>query len=169
MHKGITTPDPKRQKTELDEEQTLKKIESLSMSDGDEGNMEVDIEKKRKREESVKINKEVSNRKLDRKQDPNLRELPDIVKPLVNKNNEDYVVKGDGPCLLRTVSAHISGDEHEGLQYARNLNTHLATYRPYYKEKISADFPLLVTTSVKGETKLFHTCNEYFDWLAESK
>ena len=56
MHKGTTTQDPKRQKTELDEEQTLKKIESLSMSDGDEGNMEVDIEKKRKREESVKIN-----------------------------------------------------------------------------------------------------------------
>ena len=148
----------------------LKKQADQEKKDSEEeAFMDIEVEKKRKREESVKKNKPEKSKTPVTKRDPNIRELPDIVKPLVNKNDEEYVVKGDGPCLLRTVAAHISGYEHEGLQYARNLNTHLATYRPYYKEKISADFPLLVTISVKGETKLFHTCDEYFDWLAESK
>ena len=89
--------------------------------------------------------------------------------PLVKPNDEEYVVKGDGPCLLRTAAAHIGGDENGGLQLARDLNTHLAEYRPIYEEKISADFPLLVTIGVKGVTKLFNTCQEYFDWLAESE
>ena len=69
--------------------------------------------------------------KQKNKCDPNLRELPEIVKPLVNKNYEEYLVKGDGPCLLRTLAAHTGGHENGGLQAARDLNTHMAGYRSY--------------------------------------
>ena len=48
------------------------------------------------------------------KSDPNLRELPKSTKPLVAVGSKEYVIKGDGPCLLRTTAAHIPGDQDEG-------------------------------------------------------
>ena len=90
------------------------------------------------------------------------------VLPLVPKDSEEYVVRGDGPCLLRTTAAHTAGDEDEGPQIARNLNTHLSNYRYIYKEKISADFPLTIQIGVKGDTKTFKNSDDYFDWLQES-
>ena len=106
---------------------------------------------------------------VQKKRDPNLRELPEIVKPLVKKGSEEYIVKGDGSCMVRTTAANITGDEDNGPQLGRDLNTHLSNYREVYKEKISADFPLTITIGVKGETKQFNTSDEYFDWLQESK
>ena len=103
-----------------------------------------------------------------KKSDPNLRELPENVKPLVEKGSMEYIVKGDGPCLLRTTAAHVVGDANEGPKLARDLNTHLADYRGVYEEKIAADFPLTVTVGVKGETKIFENATEYFDWLQDS-
>ena len=44
--------------------------------------------------------------------------------PLVPKGSEEYVVRGDGPCLLRKTAAHMAGNEDEGLQLKRDLNTH---------------------------------------------
>ena len=63
------------------------------------------------------------------KRDPKLRDLPPIVKHLVPEGSEEYIVKGDGPCLLRTTAAHTTGDENEGPQLARDLNTHMSNYR----------------------------------------
>ena len=67
--------------------------------------------------------------------DPNLRELPNSVKALVEEESEEYVVKGDGSCLLRTAASHVLGDEDQGPQMARDLNSHLSNYRPVYEEK----------------------------------
>ena len=101
--------------------------------------------------------------------DPNLRNLPVSVKPLVEADSQEYVVKGDGPCFARTTAAHVYGDEDKGIELAMDLNTHLAEYRDYYEMKISADFSLKVTIGVKGESKVFQNSNEYFNWLQESK
>ena len=66
------------------------------------------------------------NSKCKIKRDPRLQELPKSVKPLVEVGSEEYVVKGDGPCLLRTTAAHTMGDENEGPQLARDKNTHMS-------------------------------------------
>ena len=105
----------------------------------------------------------------EKKRDPKIRELPEIVKPLVEKDSEEYMVKGDGMCLISTTAVHIAGDENEAKQLARDLNTHLSNYRPIYAEKISADFPLTVTKGVQGEYKIFENSQDYFDWLQESE
>ena len=87
----------------------------------------------------------------------------------MEEDSKEYVVKGDGPCFLRTAAAHTLGDENNGLGLSRDLNTHKSGYRNYYKDKISADFPLNITVGVKGEFKVFENADEYFDWLMESK
>ena len=70
---------------------------------------------------------------------------------------------------FKTTAAHIVGDEKFGPQIARNLNTHELEHRKYYKEKISADFPLTITIGVQGHYKTFENSSDYFDWLQESK
>ena len=87
----------------------------------------------------------------------------------MEENSKEFVVKGDGPCFLQTTAAHIFGDEDEGPQLARDLNTHQAEYRHIYEQKIIADFPMLVTIGISGETKQFATSTEYFNWLQESR
>ena len=78
--------------------------------------MDIDVEKKRKQEESVKENMKVDLEEV--KPDPRLCDLPDIITPMVD--SQEYVVKGDGPCLYRTAAAHTLGDEEEGPGLARN-------------------------------------------------
>ena len=78
-----------------------------------------DIKKKtlntsrRKKVAVRKNNRENEHTKEDKKdlknKDPNIKELPEIVKPLVKEESVEYVVVGDGPCLIRTASAHITG------------------------------------------------------------
>ena len=87
------------------------------------------------------------------KHDPNFKELPASVKPLVEEGSKEFIVKGDGPCFLRTTAAHTAGDEKSGPELARDLNTHQSMYRPIYEQKISADFPLKITVGVQGQFK----------------
>ena len=105
------------------------------------------------------------------KKDPNIKELPDIVKQVLEEESWEYVVKGDGPCLIRTTAAHTVGDQDHFEQLARDLNTHEADYRDEYMEKIKADFPMEVTIGIKGESKTFQKGeeNEFFDWLVVAK
>ena len=78
------------------------------------------------------------------------------MKKVIGEDRMEYVVKGDGPCLLRTTAAHLEGDEYKGIELARDLNTHLALNREVYKDKLSSsDFPMTVTIGVKGKTKTF--------------
>ena len=97
--------------------------------------------------------------------DPNIKELPDIVKHVLNEESFEYIVTGDGPCLIRTTAAHTKGDQDEFEQLARDLNTHEARYRNKYMKLIEADFLMKVTIGVKGETKTFKKGqeNEFFD------
>ena len=195
-HEENVSPDPKRYKAEqeLPVEDTLQILKSLTV--GGEEDMavtEIDTQKKRKREvlqnlnsnentakettevlETHKKDNLVENETCKKdnlvEKDPNLRSLPDEVKKILGDDNREYIVKGDGPCLLRTTAAHIEGDEDKGIEMARNLNTHLALNRELYKEKLSSiDFPMEVTIGVKGQTKSFSNSDEYFDWLQEAK
>ena len=190
-HALADSPEYKRIKVDITEE-ALNKMKSLSVSeeelskiesnkqdekilrkrmkeDSEEINceMDLDIDKKRKRESSKKTKKAVLSQKPENN-DPNLRELPASVKPLVEEGSQEYLVKGDGPCFLRTTAAHVVGDQREGPQLARDLNTHQAEYRTIYEEKVSADFPLSITIGVQGQEKTFENSNDYFNWLQES-
>ena len=54
-----------------------------------------------------------------REQDTNIKELPESVKHMVEEGSKEFIVKGDGPCFLRTTAAHIMGDAHKGPELAR--------------------------------------------------
>ena len=82
---------------------------------------------------------------------------------MVEENSQEYVVKGDGPCLYRIAAANTLGDEEEGPGLARNSNTHQSEYRNYYEKKIAADFPLTITIGMKGELKVFETPTDCHD------
>ena len=161
------------------EDETLKKLQYLSVSAVKTQNtsdiMDIDQERKRKRESNTKeesnevINNPTENLSAEKTKDPNLRKLPFSIQSIVEEGSEEYIVKGDGPCLLRTTAAHIYGDENEGPQLARDLNTHLSNNRDYNEEKISADFPLTVTVGINGEIAVFENSKDYFDWLKESR
>ena len=135
---------------------------------------------KRKRENNLKVttkNTTMNNKIISssdepkRSKDPNLRELPEAVMSLVEKGSLEYVVTGDGPCLLRTTAAHTEGGEEGGPQLGRDLNTHQGMYRDEYIEKIRHLFPLEITIGVNGESKRFDIGQEqdYFNWLVSSK
>ena len=174
----LLSPQPKKSKIEMEDE-TLKKLQYLSVSAVKTQNtsdiMDIDQERKRKRESNTKegsnevINKPTENLSAEKTKDPNLRKLPFSIQSIVEEGSEEYIVKGDGPCLLRTTAAHIYGDENEGPQLARDLNTHLSNNRDYNEEKISADFPLTVTVGINGEIAVFENSKDYFDWLQESR
>ena len=117
------------------EEKNAELVENLALrynTNTEKEQMDVDVEEKIMKQITMeKKNKEESIRK---NQDPNLRELPMAVKPFVEEASKEFVVKGDGPCLLRTTAAHVYGDEAEWPQIARDLNTHQADYRDIYVE-----------------------------------
>ena len=185
-HPQTISPDPKRYKANhvAPVEETLQRLKSLSV-EGEElmDVTEFEAQKKRKREipviatpnrskKTVKESPVVIDIKENEnvKTDPNLRDLPVEVKQIIGDDSKEYMVKGDGPCLLRTTAAHIEGDEDKGIELARDLNTHQALNREWYKEKLSSkDFPMTVTIGVKGEIKTFKNSDDYFDWLQESK
>lgn len=87
----------------------------------------------------------------------------------MQEGSKEYVVKGDWPCLPRTVAAHTGGDEDEGPRLGRMLNTHESQYRGIYEEKIDKEFTLSVTVGVSGETKQIENRQQDFDWLLESE
>ena len=64
---------------------------------------------------------------------------------------------GDGACCLNCLAAWILLDPKQGPILGRDMNTHIAEYRRYYKEKIS--FPLTVTLA-GGEIKVFQEGDE---------
>ena len=96
----------------------------------------------------------------------NVKELPPLVK-CKYPNSREFCVIGDGACCLNCLAAWILLDPKEGPKLGRDMNTHIAEYRRYYKEKIS--FPLTVTLA-GGEIKVFQEGDEdnFFDTLVSS-
>ena len=184
-HVEIKSPDSKKSKVASDEEETLQRMQSLSVSEKNlpdleenvvNGEMEIDADRKRKREEVVKEKSFKENHderstveitKTNYKNYPNIRNLPKQVQNIVSSGSKEAVVPGNGTCLIGTTAVHIEGDTENTKQLAMNLNTHIAMYRHKYLPKIEADFPLTVTIGVSGETKIFSKGQEqdFFDWL----
>ena len=164
----------KRKREELEEVLRKKSMEETKRKE----NMNHELNKKRKKKEKQK-HKEQNATKLQDKlnnetfkedkslfQKSNIKELPEKVKHL-HPDCLEYCVRGDGACCLNCLAAWIYLDETQGPQLGRDLNTHLAQYRPYYKDKLV--FPLTITvlggllrTFDKGEEE------EFFDYLLES-
>ena len=111
-----------------------------------------DLDKKRRRNDMDKEKKK--ERDLEKKEenkinDPvhlqqNVKNLPDAVKSL-HPDCLEFCVPGDGACCLNCLAAWIYLDFTQGPQLGRDLNTHLAQYREYYKNKLV--FPLTITVS----------------------
>ena len=171
----------KRQDEKVLNKRRLEEVEELKLSkrkeddDLQESNNKKSNSTRRKKIPIRKTNKgkELYNTiqpNLENK-DSNIKELPEIVKNLIEEPSFEYVITGDGPCLIRTTAAHIKGDQDDFVQLARDLNTHEAEYREKYVKLIEADFPMTVTIGVNGETKTFNKGqeNEFFDWLVDSK
>ena len=150
QHAEINSPDSKKSKIESEEEETLKKVNSLSVSESNhtdmkenvnEGNMEIDHERKRKRDEVAKEKpiEKTSNETTTTKRtlpvkinDPNTRSPPKQVQNVVSEGSKEAVVPGNGSCLIGTAVLHIEGDIENTPLLAKNLNTHMAMYREVY-------------------------------------
>ena len=122
-------------------------------------------------QKEVDIQNELKNSCKTKTTDPRVKDLPILVKEVVNNGSKEVESTGNGSCLIGTTSLHITGDEEQTHQIARNLNTHLAQYRNTYLPKIAADFPFTITIGTNGKTKVFKKGeeNKFFDWLAESE
>ena len=96
----------------------------------------------------------------------NVKELPEIVKRKC-PDSKEYCVIGDGACCLNCLAAWIFLDPKEGPTLGRDLNTHIAEYRPYYKNKLS--FSLTITNG-GGERQVFEEGEEdkFFNTLVTS-
>ena len=96
-----------------------------------------------------------------------VKELPPSVKRL-HLNCLEFVVPGNGACCLNCLAAFIYLNPQEGPPLGRDLNTHMATYRPEYLKRLS--FPRSVTV---GNGKILNFKegeeNKLFDTLVESK
>ena len=166
---------PKRKQNKLEEmfvpeQLNVIKESSTRLEDGDiVGSKKVHSEI----EEKLKIIKEREdiepNKIVAIETDPNTRMLPEPVKKLVSKGSKEATVPGDGTCLIGTTTTHIEGDTENTRQLSRNLNTHIAMYRPVYLPKIEADFLMTVLIGTQGETKTFLKGHEQEFFLLVSR
>ena len=152
--------EEKRKKEEAEEMLRKNKLEEIKRQQ----EIQIEIEKKRRKsgKDKKKQDKETKHTNLP----PNVRELPLCVKRLY-PDGLQYCVPGDGACCLNCVAAWILLDVSRGPHLARDFNTHLAEYRPYYRDKLT--FPLTITIS-GGERRVFYEGEEdmFFDMLVTS-
>ena len=93
----------------------------------------------------------------------NVKELPPLVK-CKYPDSKEFCVVGDVACCLNCLAAGISLDPSQGPALGRDFNTHIAEYRPYYKERLV--FPLTIT--IGGEKRVIFEKGEedkFFDTL----
>ena len=102
-------------------------------------------ERKAKKEQEEKKNmqrkkeKEIEKKKAskeDVKLPSNVKELPESVRS-IRPDSYEYCVPGNGACALNCLAAWIYLDHSEGPLLGWDLNTHMAEYREYYKEKLN--------------------------------
>ena len=146
-----------------DYEEMLRQKELIERKREDE--IKSELENKRRKHEKEKDKKKRENEKQS-SLPSNVKELPTCVKSLY-PDSLQFCVPGDGACCLNCVAAWILLDVARGPQLARDLNTHLAEYRPYYINKLS--FPLTITIA-GGERIVYDEGeeNDFFDMLVTS-
>ena len=130
----------------------------------------LELEKKRKMKEKERKTNNIEETKkspnLSSDLPYNVSELPPEVRRMYDGSKE-YHVPGDGACCLNCLAAWIYLNVQDGPALSRDLNTHIAENREYYKDKIS--FPLTITLA-GGERRVFDIGEEdtFFDTLVAS-
>ena len=117
---------------------------------------------KRKREPSHKAKKSLRGTNKT-KLPPGFRRIPPN---LVKHFPEEHVIlmkKPDGLCGVTCGSAHIFAQPHKSPEFRRQLNKHIASHWPYYRNKIS--FPYERQVGVEGELARFTDPQEFLDFL----
>ena len=79
----------------------------------------------------------------------------------------EYCVPGDGACCLNCLAAWIYLDASQGPVLGRDFNTHLAEYRPYYRNKIVFPLTIIVAGGLQKTFELGEE-NDFFDYLLVS-
>ena len=74
--------------------------------------------------------------------DTDVKELPPSGK-YFHPNCLEFIVPGNWACFLNCLAAFIYLNPQEGPALGKDLNTHIATYRPEYLKRLS--FPRSVT------------------------
>ena len=184
MIKTTSVSEPKKKKTanELEMKERSDNMDRKILEKRKKDEMDEMLEKKileeNKRQKEIKEsleNKKKNMKKSSEVRQPqkqvivlpeNVKELPEIVKRKC-PDSKEYFVIGDGACCLNCLAAWIFLDPKEGPTLGRDLNTHIAEYRPYYKNKLS--FPLTITNG-GGERQVFEEGEEdkFFDTLVTS-
>ena len=81
---------------------------------------------------------------------PNLREVPNNCKPLVNEGDMVYVVPGNGACGPNSAAAHLFEDEVYGPQLRRKMNVFFAKH---FEKKYQFITPCTPETPFKRRVK----------------
>ena len=177
--------EPKNKKTanelemkERSDNMDRKIIEKRKKEDMDDI-LENKLKEEKKRQQEIK---EVLKKKASRKikiieknmvksqekicQPENVKELPELVKAIY-PDCKEFCVIGDGACCLNCLAAWILLDPTQGPVLGRDMNTHIAEYRPYYRNKLA--FPLTITKA-GGLREVFEAGDEdkFFDTLVSS-
>ena len=120
----------------------------------------------KKKKNTKKISKGSLHKKPECHLPKNVKELPDLVKAKY-PHSKDFCVIGDRASCLNCLAAWIMLDPKLGPTLGRDLNTHIAEYRPYYKNKLA--FPLTITKA-GGVREVFEEGEEdkFFDTLVSS-
>ena len=158
----------KRKKDDFEELLRQKRVNETKRKE--EVKEDLDKRKKRKDKETEKKKGKIQEIKNNPNNPPynlpNVKNLPENVQSL-HPDCVEFCIPGDGACCLNCLAAWIYLDATYGARLGRDLNTHLAQYREYYKNKLV--FPLTITVS-GGLLKTFDKGEEddFFDYLRES-
>ena len=112
---------------------------------------------RRKRKSSIKQEKKKMKRKLN-KFPPNVTEIPQNIKHLVNDGDLQLLVPPDGACAPNAGAAHLFKDTRYGPNFRMNMNNFIADRWHYYQDKIS--FPYIRKIGVKGDVVKFELGEE---------
>lgn len=107
-------------------------IEMKKKEEENEKKVVKETNKKRKqvtRQKSKKINKRIrASEEIKKNKVPNIRNIPENCKHLLNKNDVLYTVPGDGCCGPSSAAAHLFKDEVYGPKLRRKMNLFAAEH-----------------------------------------
>ena len=130
----------KRKHEDKEEEESKQQAEEKRLQETKSNQMNQKRKSKKKQPKRMENKKVENSTKMEL--DMDVKELPPSVKRL-HPNCLEFVVPGNGACCLNCLAAFIYLNPQEGPALGRDLNTHMATYRPEYLKRLS--FPRSVT------------------------
>ena len=144
--------DEEEQRVKLENAETERKKIQLEIKKKEEEKQE-----RKKRKASVKQQRK-KRKKESVKYPPNVVELPDNVKNLVDEGDLQFLVPPNGACAPNAGAAHLFQDPKFGPKFRMTMNNFIADRWFFYQQKIS--FPYVRKIGVKGDFVRFEIGEE---------